>query len=178
MPVRRRRPVVHADGLGGEDSSCTVGWSRGFFSCRRYCMLRLGPFIIATRCLPNRDGRSHTHTRLCVELMFRVALTHNSPATFMYPAVRRRPLNECIGSAVASVTSSEKDASVGIRAFWQAAQSVRATALAASLTVGTSAKRAKRRTKDSLVRHGLLRAFHHFLSGASWAALSFAVPFV
>ena len=110
--------------------------------------------------------------------MLRVALTHNSPATFMYPAVRRRPLNECIGSAVASVTSSEKDASVGIRAFWQAAQSVRATALAASLTDGTSAKRAKRRTKDSLKRHGLLRAFHHFLSGAWWAALLFAAPFV
>ena len=44
MPVRRRRPVVHADGLGGEDSSCTVGWSRGLFSCRRYCLLRLAPF--------------------------------------------------------------------------------------------------------------------------------------
>ena len=115
---------------------------------------------------------------LCAELKLRVALTRNSPATFMYSVVRRRPLKECIGSAAASVASSEKDAPVCIRAFWQAAQSFRATALAASLTDGTSTKRAKRRTKDSLIRHGLLRSFHHFLSGVSWAALSFAAPSV
>ena len=149
----------------------------GLVAWALYCLLRRRPFIVATRCLPNRDGRSHTHTRLCVELMFRVALTHNSPATFMYPAVRRRPLNECIGSAVASVTSSEKDASVGIRAFWQAAQDVRATALAASSTGGTSTKRSKR-SNGSIIQHGILRAFHHFLSGASWATLSFAAPSV
>jgi len=152
-----------------------VGWSRGLFSCRRYCLLRWRPFYHSNP-LPPKPGWAvlYPHTP-CAELLSRVALTHNSPATFMYPVVRRRPLNECIGSAVASVASSEKDAPVGIRAFWQAAQDVRATALAASSTGGTSTKRVRRSNK-SIIQHGLLRAFHHFLSGASWAVLSFAAP--
>lgn len=128
--------------------------------------------------LPLRAGWAIPYI-LCAELKLRVALTRNSPATFMYSVVRRRPLKECIGSAVASVASSEKDAPVGIRAFWQAAQDVRATASAASSTDGTLTKRTRtRRSNESIIRHALLRAFHHFLSGASWAALSFAAPSV
>ena len=49
------------------------------------------PFIIATRCLPNRDGRSYTHTRLaqsfCRELPLRT--THPPPSCTLWYVVGR-----------------------------------------------------------------------------------------
>ena len=76
--------------MGSAEKILLPRWvGRAGFSCRRYCSLRWCLFIIATRCLSEPDGRSHTYFAQSLSCELPLRATPPPPSCTLWYVVGR-----------------------------------------------------------------------------------------
>lgn len=76
--------------MGSAEKILLPRWvGRAGFSCRRYCSLRWRLFIIATRCLSEPDGRSHTYFAQSLSCELPLRATPPPPSCTLWYVVGR-----------------------------------------------------------------------------------------